>query len=365
MMKGGAMTCCCMLTRHCTIQAHCYDIAEYKRILPSNERFLIPTRSCQTMVAITRSALRSRLQSSTTTATIVASKPVKKRSTRKAKKAIKPSTSKLVSSSPLHAYNDVRGRSDIREALAHDQYGNPTGREYDLGRDGAFKGYQVLIAQFYSDFQFNDAAMQVPIDELNAKGFQVKLVKSEDACIAELASNRYTIAWIISTIFIQNPNFVPTLTTFHSNGGAIFLFADNTPYICHASEFLKAKFGVTVEGNYYGGQTLTYKEEGHQQTGHFGQHEIFTGIQNLFEGITISHPVFTTSKSRTVFTTLATATDSHSTIAVYDPPPTSAEGRLCLDCGFTKLYINWDTAGTARYIINASCWLLGIEKRFQ
>jgi hypothetical protein len=265
----------------------------------------------------------------------------------------------------LQSYNEVAGKSNITDASAYDHYGNPTGREYDLGRDGAFMGFNILIAQFYSDFQFNDAAMQVPIAALNAKGFQVKHVKTENECITELASNRYEIAWIISTNQIQNSKFISALTAFHSAGGAIFLFADNVPYICHASEFLRTKFDITLEGAHYGGQTMTYKENGYQQTGNFGQHEIFTGITNLFEGITICHPVYSTPTSRTVFVTIATASDGNSSIAVYDPPPTSTEGRLCLDCGFTKLYINWDSAGTARYIVNASCWLLGIEKRLK
>ncbi len=133
----------------------------------------------------------------------------------------------------------------------------------------------------------------------------------------------------------------------------------------HASEFLRTKFGITVAGNYHGCKTLTYKEKGHQEVGHFGQHEIFTGITNLYEGYTICHPVYSTPASRNVFVTIGTATDGNSSIAVYDPPTTSNEGRLCLDCGFTKLYINWDSAGTARYIVNVSCWLLGIEKHLK
>ena len=203
--------------------------------------------------------------------------------------------------------------------------------------------------------------MQKPIDELKIKGFEVKYVHAEDECIRELASNRYQIAWIISTSHIQNPTFISTLTAFHSSGGSIFLFADNTPFVCHASEFLRTKFSITIEGDYWGGKTMTYKENGYQETGNFDQHEIFTGITNLFEGITICHPVYSTPTSREVFITIATATDDNSTIAVYDPPSTSTEGRLCLDCGFTKLYCNWDSAGTARYIVNTSCWLLRIK----
>ena len=309
------------------------------------------------MVATTRAALARHLKPTKKVSTRV----VKRKSPKKKTKSVvqKPTTSS--STVVFERYNEVAGRSEINEANFHDRFGNPTGREYDLGKDGAFQGFNVLIAQFYSDFQFNDTAMQKPILELQTKGFQVKHVKTENDCIRELNSNIYQIAWIISTLTIQNDTFNQTLLDFHSNGGSIFLFADNTPYVCHASEFLNKKFGITLDGGYYGSKTMTYKENGHLETGYFGQHVIFTGISNLFEGVTICHPVYSTSESREQFNTIATATDGNSSIAVYDPPSTSTEGRLCLDCGFTKLYINWDSAGTARYIINATCWLLKIN----
>lgn len=258
-------------------------------------------------------------------------------------------------------YNTVAGQSVISNASSYDIYGNPQEAIYDLGQDGAFGDYSILIGQFYQDYQFNDIAMKNPIDALKVKGFAVKHVKTENEFITELQSNTHEIAWVISTNSINNSTLLTALTTFHSNGGAIFLFADNEPFICHASEFLKRKFGITLVGSYYGSKTLTYQENGHLQAGHFGKHEIFTGIQNLFEGITICYPVYSTPASRQAFVTLATATDGNPSIATYNPPPTSSEGRLALDCGFTKLYCNWDSAGTARYIVNVTCWLLGIE----
>lgn len=36
--------------------------------------------------------------------------------------------------------------------------------------------------------------------------------------------------------------------------------------------------------------------------------------------------------------------------------------RAILDGGFTRLYINWDTAGTARYVKNAAAWLVNYER---
>ncbi|CAF0801248.1 unnamed protein product [Adineta steineri] len=315
------------------------------------------------MVAVTRAALTRQLQSTSTTRAVV-SRVVRKKSMKQKKRIVKQRVATTsITSAPLQPYNDVAGKSNITNAIGYDRFGNATGREYDLGRDGAFMGFNILIAQFYWDSQFNDTAIQVPIDELKKKGFQVKHIKTEDECITELASNRYQITWIISGINqIQNPKFISSLIAFHSAGGAIFLFADNTPGVYHASEFLKTKFGITVDGNYHGGQTMTYKEDGHRGKGNFGQHEIFTGITSLFEGITISHPVYSTTASREIFIPIATASDGNTSIATYDPPSTSTEGRLCLDCGFTKLYVNWDSAGTARYIVNATCWLLGIGK---
>lgn len=204
--------------------------------------------------------------------------------------------------------------------------------------------------------------MKKPIDALKLKGFQIKHVMSEATFLSELGSKRYQIAWIISATSISNPNFISALTSFHSTGGAIFLFADNTPYICHASEFLKNKFGVTLTGDFIGKKTLTFKENGYQTAGHFGQHLIFTGIKHLYEGNTICHPVHSASKIKVALKTIATATDGNPCISVYNPAATSGEGRLCLDCGYTKLYINWNDAGTARYIVNVTCWLTGIDR---
>ncbi|CAF1561240.1 unnamed protein product, partial [Rotaria sordida] len=194
------------------------------------------------MVVITRATLARQLPSLNPTRTIVSSavrkkytkkkkRTVKQRTSSK-KRTVKQCTSSSTTSPPLQPYNEVAGKSNIIDANGYDRYGNPTGREYDLGRDGAFMGFNILIGRFcYID-------TQKPIDALKIKGFQVKHVMTEDECITELASNRYQIVWIISSGQIQNSKFISALTAFHSAGGAMFLFADNTPYVCHASEFL-------------------------------------------------------------------------------------------------------------------------------
>ena len=36
--------------------------------------------------------------------------------------------------------------------------------------------------------------------------------------------------------------------------------------------------------------------------------------------------------------------------------------RALVDGGFTRLWCNWDSAGTDRYIVNAAAWLANIER---
>jgi hypothetical protein len=36
--------------------------------------------------------------------------------------------------------------------------------------------------------------------------------------------------------------------------------------------------------------------------------------------------------------------------------------RAIFDGGFTRLYRQWDTAGTARYVKNAAAWLANYER---
>ena len=204
--------------------------------------------------------------------------------------------------------------------------------------------------------------MKEPIKALQIKGFHVENVKTEHEFLSKLRTKSYQIAWVISSSTIDNDTFISTLIDYHSTGGAIFLFADNIPYVAHASEFLNKKFNIRLTGNYPGNKTLIFKENGYTHSGHFGRHEIFTGIKNLFEGVTICHPVYSLSTDRKTLLTVATATDGHPCVSIYDPSIDSNEGRLCLDCGFTKLFINWNSPGTARFIVNVSCWLARVRK---
>jgi len=80
----------------------------------------------------------------------------------------------------------------------------------------------------------------------------------------------------------------------------------------------------------------------------------------LFEGRTVSYP----SAVPDTLKVLATSTDDTPVILYSNNEKLAPNaGRVVVDCGFTKLWVQWDSAGTERYVKNASVWLLGLDSR--
>jgi len=87
-----------------------------------------------------------------------------------------------------------------------------------------------------------------------------------------------------------------------------------------------------------------------------------TGISSLYEGVTICKLIL---KPDSPLQLLATSTDgfpcmAYATSRDFGNPKA---GRMVVDCGTTKLWIDWNSAGTARYVRNICVWLLGIDER--
>src|SRR5262249_45170691 len=61
-----------------------------------------------------------------------------------------------------------------------DKHANPSGDTFDLGRDGQFKDFTVLIGQFYS------FSMKTPIEALRRKGFTVLHTTNEQSFLQNL-----------------------------------------------------------------------------------------------------------------------------------------------------------------------------------
>ena len=82
-------------------------------------------------------------------------------------------------------------------------------------------------------------------------------------------------------------------------------------------------------------------------------HLLTTGLEHIYEGITIA----TIAKTKNLAPLIYGSADNL-VAAYYDHDGK----RAILDGGFTRLYLKWDTAGTARYVKNAAAWLANAER---
>ena len=90
-----------------------------------------------------------------------------------------------------------------------------------------------------------------------------------------------------------------------------------------------------------------------KKAGVMPNHLITTGLQYVYEGVTIA--TLTDNKD---LTPIIYGSADNLVTAVYEKDGK----RLIIDGGFTRLYCNWDTAGTGRYVKNAAAWLVNYEK---
>jgi hypothetical protein len=140
----------------------------------------------------------------------------------------------------------------------------------------------------------------------------------------------------------------------------LFIWGDNDPATADANAILQRlpflKGSVSLNGNFHADQVLTehpaptaMRAQGHSG---FRAHFITTGLESLYEGITIAdirdpqhlcQPIITCSDNT-----------SHVTCLHH-----SSTHRVLIDGGFTRLFPDrWaKTAGTARFVTNAACFL--------
>ena len=82
-------------------------------------------------------------------------------------------------------------------------------------------------------------------------------------------------------------------------------------------------------------------------------HPITTGLEFLYEGITIATISINSDLKPLMYSSVG-----NEVTAYYEKD----EKRAILDGGFTRLYYKWDTAGTARFVKNAAAWLANTER---
>eukprot|EP01133_Synstelium_polycarpum_P015496 gene15496-18405_t len=258
-------------------------------------------------------------------------------------------------SSIVHFYTENAGVHETSNA-PRDKFNNPLGKEYDLGIEGAFTSFTILIGRFYN--------LELKCEaDLKSKGFNLIIVSTQKQFIDALP--KADIGIIISGINGDSTTtqdaFVVEVRKFHQSGKGLFLWADNEPYLTQCNWVLSDLFGesCSVKGNETGTKDLTLGLG--TETQKFASHLITSGIVNLYEGITIS------SMSKVPNTLSVLGTSSAGNAIMFHSNDSALPqncGRVVIDTGFTKLMNNYYSAGVERYIKNACVWLLSLDHRF-
>lgn len=266
-------------------------------------------------------------------------------------------------------FNATAGQTRFDKSLPRDQFRNVVGVEFDLSPDGAFSGNKIAVYQAYIGENFT---FQEPKQALEQKGFEVVLWHGQLPSLEDFSKTlgQCCQLWLISGDSVTlSEGYMQAVLKFvetpQCEGESdmkkgLFIWGDNDPYNADANAVLQRlpffKGSVRLNGNYMADHILTEHPaptamRGTSQSG-FKPHFITTGLESLYEGITISdvrdpqhlcEPIITCSDQKSHVTCL------HN----------SGTHRILIDGGFTRLYPDrWArTAGTSRFVTNAACFL--------
>ena len=279
-----------------------------------------------------------------------------------------------------------------------------------------FDDYKILVVILYLGDNKHDTNITTEVFEENAgkslrkKGFKYDIVYSYGEAIEKLLSLEngycpYSETWI----FCSRGNgslpekakdkdsnkittFLEIVSEYNKNGGALFLFCDNYPYVLEANlllkEYLKLEEGnvnFQMKGNYNNKNPLErfiYVEGSQKSENGFFTSEQFLkspgkadrlslriGLNKFSEGITLSYAeTFDNSENYSPFTPFAYLTDPSKKrpfILYYDPKIKKGDisrGPIVVHGGFTSAFYDFKEDGTGRLVISIACWLIRKEE---
>jgi hypothetical protein len=252
-------------------------------------------------------------------------------------------------------------------ALLMDNFGNPKGPDAGLARDMEFKGKRLLIwSGCPTEFPYIQSRDNPLWKALEAKGFTLKVI-----------GGRFQPEWLKDTdqfwLFSSNVAAMDeagykAVEKFARDGNGLYLLADNHPYLVEANVLTQRMFDTSITGDYPGQQIAYVKQRNLSKTDiqKFGgqypidDHALLTGVNFLYEGITISH--LKPSKKLEV---AVRASDGNILVAFAK----DRKLRVVIDCGFTRYYYGGGgqdfvtrTAGTIRFGENMAAFLMGKDR---
>jgi hypothetical protein len=247
-----------------------------------------------------------------------------------------------------------------RKEVVLDEFGNPVGSDFDLNRDGTFEGDTVCLWLAIEPKYCKISDFAAAIEALQEKGFRVLVFDWERLrCVGDLRRllDHSGQLWILSPTdssdihtFLTQSTTVDVVRAFLRSKRGVYLWADNFPFFKTAQDLAQQIVASDVmladSGNPGCKQVGLQSRSGGSG---FVRHAITTSLKQLYEGATISHV-----RSLGPFRELMRSSKPDEVItAVYE-----RDGeRCCIDGGFTRLYVEFRKAGTARFVKNSACWL--------
>ena len=183
--------------------------------------------------------------------------------------------------------------------------------------------------------------------------------------------------WLISLgAPMLNDEHVAIIKAFFDASHGVYIWGDNDPLYVDANKVASALVpGLRMEGDLAGDKVVGISD-GKESVGLRAGHLITTGLEHLYEGVTIATVQFTSPDGRNTalydgkggasrsprlppgFTPLLFGSAGNLVTVAYEKDGK----RLVMDGGFTRLAVSWDDAGTARYVKNAAAWLVHAER---
>lgn len=245
-------------------------------------------------------------------------------------------------------------RKIVQQPVETDSFGNAKGTQYDLAVDGAFDGQTITVIHLYTGGGFD---FDLPKKALAEKGFSVYRWHNGAPPAKALAAalKKSNQLWIISgDRQLLGPEHLAVIKEFYEAGHGLYLWGDNPPYTGDANYIARALFDVHMdEGTYVQAEKVVTLQKATGKPGFVPNHLLTTGLEHLYEGHTIP-ALYADGKLEP----LIVGSDNVLVAGIYD----KNGRRAIVDTGFTRLYINWDTAGTGRYVKNAAAWLANVER---
>lgn len=313
---------------------------------------------------------------------------------------------------PLNGTND----KDKGRLMVLDDFGNPLDKNVGLAKEKEFEGKKILVwCGFHRDLEVFFGETNPMWKSLMDKGFKIArqtgpfpqhLLKEADqlwiisapisppfneiaspAQIPLLVQNVNPGAGLTKQDFqamlegyVKYPQTRAVLTNsdylviqqYVNSGKGLFLMADNEPYTTESNQLASFLFNSQVKGDYPATKMAYVKDRNlsTEQIQKFGgadyfevkDHPLLTGVNFMYEGITVSH-FLETPKLGVVIN----ASDGKPLIGVSKVPGQ----RVVVDCGCTRYYYGptqayqfvTKTAGTIRFAENVAAYLMAKGKQ--